>query len=32
MTEGGIRHVNMLRDKAQMFDQYTSEVILRGET
>ncbi|CAB4479169.1 unnamed protein product [Rhizophagus irregularis] len=27
-----IRHVNMLRNKAQMFDLYTSEMRLRGET
>ena len=26
LTEGGIRHVNMLRDKAQMFDQYSEEI------
>uniref|UniRef100_U9U8Y8 Uncharacterized protein n=1 Tax=Rhizophagus irregularis (strain DAOM 181602 / DAOM 197198 / MUCL 43194) TaxID=747089 RepID=U9U8Y8_RHIID len=32
MTEGGIRHVNMLQDKAQMFNLNTSEMRLRGET
>ncbi|CAB4387107.1 unnamed protein product [Rhizophagus irregularis] len=27
-----IRHINMFRDKAQMFNLYTSEMRLRGET
>ena|SRR5687767_1113186 len=27
-----IRHVNMLRDKAQLYDEFTSVISLRGET
>ena len=27
-----IRYVNIIRDKAQMYDEYTSEVKLRGES
>ena len=30
LTEGGIRHVNILQDKAQMFDQYSEEISFQG--